>query len=143
VPKGNTRERKKRREAARKGWETRARRAREAERAAKAQAKARSLAAKKGWETRERKAREKAAKAARREELKYARAEVDLQLRAMLQLKAEGAGESRFRPTRDAFHRAKAELKHALKDAANGFDRYLDILDAIADANDCDWAIAY
>jgi hypothetical protein len=143
MAKDNTRQSKKRSNAARKGWETRKRRAREVEAKAKAQARARSEASRKGWERRREKEREKAAKAARREQLKHARAEVDLQLRAMLQLAAEGAGERRWKPVRNRFHRAKDELKHALKDSSRGFERYLDILDDIADANDCDWAIAY
>lgn len=70
---------RKRSEAARKGWETRQRNARKAERQAakerraeRERARKRSEAAKKGWETRQRNAKEKA----RKERMKKRRREV-------------------------------------------------------------------
>jgi hypothetical protein len=133
--------------AARKGWETR--RAHERERAERAR---------RGWATRERKRLAELEAARRRHEAaikghrtRAAKADVSAALRAMLQLKAEGASEYEWerrwgqkegagvlvRPGWDA-------LKRELYDAVDeDFDRYADILQDIADECDTDWAIAY
>lgn len=126
------------RTAANKGWETRRKREREAAKLAKK----RSAAARKGWETRRESGKKAvaAAKAQKRVRVQEAKEQADQWLRGMLQLKAEGAGEEAWVPAREAWQEAKRELYRAVDE---DFDRYADILEDIADDNDCDWHIAY
>ena len=124
--------------AAKKGWATRRKAATAAEakkraRARKRAASERAVRIRKAYEERQRRARK--GHATRR-----AREHVRTGLERMLNARAEGLGEADFRPLRDDFHDAKYELYEALDEDQ---ERYLDILDEIAEEADTDWHISY
>jgi hypothetical protein len=133
-------------------------RARRAEtKAAEARAAlARSEAAKKAARTHKKKARAAAKEAARRLELearrkreeaartghrrKRIREQAENALAAMMQAKAENAGEDVFGEIRPIWRQAKWDVFEAY---GGDRERYLQILEDIADACDSDWDIFY
>lgn len=121
-----------------------------------------SLAAKKGWETRRRKARaselEKARRAKERERAKAKRAPRDARYkrRKLAKERLRGAFESfvqavqdkarnrEIQVLRDVYHREKAATERAMTEGEYGdFEAYIEFLDELADDSGTDWDIAY
>lgn len=141
----NVATKRKRSASARKGWETR----RENEHLAAQAAKRRSKAAKQAARTR--KARElerirkeehaRRSRAAKRgAAVKKAKSRVALAYGAMMNAYARGAKAGEWNKLRPEAHDAKWQLFDAVD---SDRDRYLEILDDIADDLDTDWHIAY
>jgi hypothetical protein len=126
-----------------------------ATREAEALARKRSAAAKRGAETKRRRAEERAAlaraakradklrrsKAAKKgQKTRRARARAVLALTTMLDVAARGNKASDWARIKPEWLDAKWELFDAVD---SDRERYLDILESIAEETDCDWQIAY
>jgi len=141
----NVATKRKRSASSKKGWETRRRN----EALAAKAARKRSQTAKRAAATRARKdiervKREEHARRSRAAKrgaaVKKAKSRVALAYGAMMNAYARGAGSSEWNELRPEAHDAKWQLFEALD---SDRDRYLEILDDIADDLDTDWHIAY
>lgn len=130
--------------AAKKGWETRRAREREAERARAKRSKAakKAAAGRKAREL-ERLKREEHARRSRigkkAAETRRAKAHVKLAYGALMNAYARGASAAEMARLRDQAHATKYDLAEAVSDRG----RYLEILEDIAEDLDTDWHIAY